>query len=182
MVELIVVMVIVGILGAVATARFFDRGTYETREYADQARAIIRYGQKLAIAQNRPIYVSATAERFALCTNKDCAAGTLVASPAGSNSGSSATKAQCTQGGSYVSNWMCEARPATVALASSRAGEAGGASSYFYFDAMGRPFNAADTPPPAAYISTFTQGLTLTFTGSNTSYVVTVEPETGYVH
>jgi len=182
MVELIVVMVIAGILGAVAMERFFDNDTLLVREYADQARSIIRYGQKLAVAQNRPIYVSATGNRFALCSVSGCTAGTLIGAPGGSNSGSSVTKAQCILSGSYVSTWMCEAKPASVAMASSRATEAGGAATYFFFDAMGRPYNAADLAPPSGYVSTFSQALTLTFTGGGTSYVVTIEPETGYVH
>ncbi len=181
-VELVVVLVVAGILGAVATQRFFDGATIEVREYSDQAKAIIRYGQKLAIAQNRPIYVSATGNRFALCSAAACGNGTLVSAPGGNNSGSSVAKAQCRLGGNYVSTWICEAKPASVALVSSRAAEAGGANSYFYFDAMGRPFNAADVAPPNGYVSTFAQALTLTFTGNGTSYVVTIEPETGYVH
>lgn len=182
LVELITVMVVMGILAAVGVARFFDSRSVEAREYSDQAKAIIRFGQKLAIAQNRPIYVSATANRFALCTARDCPAGSLVNAPGGGNSGNSVAKAQCTLNGSYVSTWMCEAKPSTVTMTSSRATEAGGASTYFFFDAMGRPFNAADIEPPNGYVSTFAQALTLTFTGSGISYVITVEPETGYVH
>jgi MSHA pilin protein MshC len=181
MIELIVVMILAGILGAVAVARFFDNDTVAVREYSDQARAIIRYGQKLAIAQNRPIYVSATGSRFALCTASGCGAGALVNAPGGNNSGSAVTKAQCLLGG-YVSTWMCEGKPASITLASSRTTEAGGASSYFFFDAMGRPYNATDIAPPNGYVSTFAQALVLTFTGNGTSYVVTIEPETGYVH
>jgi MSHA pilin protein MshC len=181
MIELIVVMILAGILGAVAIGRFFDNDTIVVREYSDQAKAIIRYGQKLAIAQNRPIYVSATANRFALCTAPGCGAGTLVIAPGGSNSGSAVTKTQCALG-SYVSTWLCEGKPGSVALASTRATEAGGAGAYFFFDAMGRPFNAADAAPPAGYVSSFAAALTLTFTGGGTSYAVTIEPETGYVH
>lgn len=182
MIELIVVMVLAGILGVVAMERFFDNDTIAVREYSDQARAIIRYGQKMAVAQNRPIYVSATGGRFALCSTAACGAGSLIPAPAGGNSGSSVSKAQCTLAGNYVSSWMCEGRPTSVAVASSRATEAGTAASYFFFDAMGRPFNAADAAPPNGYVSTFAQALTLTFTGGGISYVVTIEPETGYVH
>jgi len=185
MVELIVVMVIMGILSAVAVERFFDNATFEAREYADQVKTVIRYAQKLAIAQNRAIYVSAPAGRFAVCTASGCAAGTLVTAPAGANSGSSATKSACTSAGSYVSTWMCEGQPTTVSLSvpAGRGTEVGGASSYFGFDAMGRPYNKADTIPAigAPSASTFTQ-LILTFSGSGVSYTVTIEPETGYVH
>ncbi len=182
MIELITVMVVVGVLSAVAVQRFFSNSTFEAREYADQAKAILRYAQKLAIAQNRPIYVSATGNRFAVCSASACGAATLISAPGGSNSGSTVTQAQCTLAGSYVSTWLCEAKPASVTLASSRTTEAGGAASFVFFDAMGRPFNAADAAPPNGYVSSFTQALTLTFTGSGSNYVVTLEPETGYVH
>ena len=183
MVELITVMIVMGILGALAVSRFFDKTTFEAREYADQVKSLIRYAQKQAIAQNRPMYVNAFTGRFAVCTASGCGAGTLMTSPAGSNSGSSTTKAQCTQGGNYVSSWLCEGKPSTVTLASSRATEAGGAGSYFAFDAMGRPYNAGEQVPAAlGASSSFNQALTLTFSASGTSYTVTVEPETGYVH
>jgi len=185
MVELIVVMVIMGILSLVAIEHFFDNNTIQAREYADQARTVIRYAQKLAIAQNRAIYVNANAGRFAVCTASNCAAGTLVVSPAGANSGGSATTAACVSGGSYVSSWMCEGQPSSVSLTvpAGRGTEAGGANSFFAFDAMGRPYNAIDNVPavgsPAS--STFTQ-LVLTFSGSGVSYTITIEAETGYVH
>lgn len=177
--ELVVVLVVTGILGALAISRFFDNSTFETREYADQARTVMRYAQKLAIAQNRPVYVSATSNRFAACFTSNCSS--TVVAPAGSNSGNTVTRAVCVQGVNYVSNWMCEGKPGSVTLTSSRATEAGGANSYFFFDAMGRPYNAADAAPPAGYTSTFGL-LTLTFSGNGNSYTVLVEPETGYVH
>ena len=184
MVELIVVMVVMGIIGVVAIERFFDTATIEAREYADQAKTVIRYAQKLAIAQNRTIYVSATASRFAACTTAACGtAAALVNTPAGNNSGSTVTKAACVLAGNYVATWMCEGKPGSVTLSApaSRSTEAGGASSFFSFDSMGRPYNAADTVPPNGYSSSFGQ-LVLTFSGSGVSYTVTIEPETGYVH
>lgn len=180
-VELITVLVVMGILGAVAVARFFDNGPIQAREFADQAKAVIRYGQKLAIAQNRPIYVSATGDRFALCTQPACAAGNLVTAPAGNNSGTTVTKVQCQTGGSYVSTWMCEGKPDGLTVASNRAAEVG-ANGMFFFDAMGRPYNAADATNPLGTASTFTTPLTVTFGAGATTVNVTVEAETGYVH
>lgn len=180
-VELITVLVVMGVLGAVAIARFFDNGPIQAREFADQAKAVIRYGQKLAIAQNRPIYVSATGNRFALCVQSACAASDAVAAPAGNNSGSSYTKAQCQIAGGYVSTWMCEGKPDSLTVSASRATEVG-AGGMFFFDAMGRPYNAADAANPLGTASTFTTPLTITVTGSGTAVVITVEAETGYVH
>ena len=184
MIELITVMIVIGILSALGVSRFFSRETFDAKEYADQAKAVMRYAQKLAIAQNRPIYVSATADRFAACTAANCGVSALVPAPGGSNSGGTETQAQCLAGGNYISNWMCEGRLSSVSVASSRTTEAGAASSYFIFDSMGRPYNKADTVAAAGQpsTSTFSQALTLTFSGAGVSYTVTVEPETGYVH
>ncbi|MDO8311366.1 MAG: prepilin-type N-terminal cleavage/methylation domain-containing protein [Sideroxyarcus sp.] len=55
LVELITVMVIVGILAVAALPRFFDRNTFEERGTADQVKAALRYAQKVAIAQHRPV-------------------------------------------------------------------------------------------------------------------------------
>lgn len=180
-VELITVLVVMGVLGAVAVARFFDNGPIQAREYADQVKAVIRYGQKLAIAQNRPVYVSAIGNRFALCVQSACAVNNAVTAPAGNNSGSSYTKAQCQIGGSYVSTWMCEGKPDSLTVTASRATEVG-AGGMFFFDALGRPFNAADVANALGSASTFTTPLTITITGNGTAVVVTVEAETGYVH
>lgn len=181
MIELITVLVVMGVLAAVAVARFFDNGPIQARAYADEAKAVIRYGQKLAIAQNRPVYVSATGNRFALCVQPACAASDAVAAPGGNNSGSASTKAQCQIGGNYVSTWMCEGKPDTLAVTASRATEVG-AGGMFFFDAMGRPYNAADAANPPGTASTFTTPLTITISGAGTSVNVIVEAETGYVH
>lgn len=180
LIELLMVMVVTGILAALGASRFFDNSAFEARDYADQAKAMIRYGQKLAIAQGRQVYVVANGNRIGLCFTSACTAADLVAPPAGENGGSANTKAQCRVGGAYVSSWMCEGRPTAVAMATSRAAEAGAgaATSFFSFDAAGRPYNAADTVGGA---STFQTDLTLTFTGGG-SYVVTVTAETGYVY
>jgi MSHA pilin protein MshC len=58
MVELITVMVIVGVLAAVAVPRFFDRGTFDSRGFHDQVISTLRYAQKAAIAERRLVCVS----------------------------------------------------------------------------------------------------------------------------
>ena len=57
LVELIMVMVIIGILAAVAAPRFFDANVFQTRGFADEVQATLRYAQKQAIAQRRTVCV-----------------------------------------------------------------------------------------------------------------------------
>ena len=193
MIELVVVLVITGILGAVAAGRYFDNSVFEAKEYADQVRAIVRYGQKVAVAQNRPIYVIADGNRFALCSAPVCTVANAVATPAGSNSGSTSSRAQCQINGVYIAAWMCEAPPAGTLIASNSANEVG-PNGYFYFDAMGRPYaraNAANIAAnnPAGAPSTFgvvagqaaLQPMNITVTSGATSRVVVVQPATGNV-
>jgi len=58
MTELITVIVIVGILGAMVAPRFFDKGTFDSRGFYDQTISTLRYAQKAAIAQRRLVCVT----------------------------------------------------------------------------------------------------------------------------
>jgi len=69
LVELIMTMVILGILAAVAAPRFFDNNVFQERGAADQVRAALRYGQKIAIAQRRNVSVQISSG-----ANPDCGA------------------------------------------------------------------------------------------------------------
>ena len=62
MVELIMVIVIVGVLAAVAASRFFVRTGFDVAAFAEQVRAMARYAQKLAVAQNRVVWVTGTVD------------------------------------------------------------------------------------------------------------------------
>lgn len=66
-VELILVMVIAGILAAVAVPRLIGRNSFDTRGFADQLAATVRFAQKLAIAQRREVFVQLTANDTTLC-------------------------------------------------------------------------------------------------------------------
>lgn len=59
-VELIMIMIIVGILAAVAAPRFFNTNVFQSRGFADQVLATLRYAQKTAIAQHRNVCVTYT--------------------------------------------------------------------------------------------------------------------------
>lgn len=164
-VELIVVIVVIGVLAAVAAARFTDRNAVDSRSYADQVTGLLRYAQKVAIAQNRDVYVRLNASGIALCFTPACAAASRVLGPGGGNSESSTTAAVCGD-----STWACEAPPAGITL---------NTSSTFYFDPVGKPFAAADVSPTS--VSTFAT-LVVTVGGGTAPRTVTVEAETGYVH
>lgn len=162
LVELVVVMLLLGILGAVAMARF-DRDGIVNAGYVDQVASMLRYGQKLAVARHGPVYVHVEANRLALCFSPTapCAAGQAVPQPGGANGGGAATLSAC---GS--ASWFCLGVPGDVTL--SLAGPA-----VFGFDALGRPFRPDGTP--------YT-GFDLAIkTSSSTPSHVVVSDETGYV-
>lgn len=53
--ELIVTLLIVGVLAVVAIPIFFDRSTFETKGLYDQSQSLVRYAQKVAVAQRRSV-------------------------------------------------------------------------------------------------------------------------------
>ncbi len=165
LVELIAVIVIVGILGAIGGARFLGRSSFDSVAFADQSAALLRYAQKVAVAQNRNVFVSVGATGIKLCYQSDCSVANRVPAPGGSNSASAATKLVCNDG-----SWACEAPPEQVRIAPAIT---------FYFDPLGKPFAATDVAPTP--VSTFNT-LAVVFTASESVRTVTVEMETGYVH
>lgn len=176
MVELVIVILLTGILGAIGAARFFSRTGFDAAAYAEQSAAMLRYAQKLAIAQNRPVYVQASIQGLRLCysSSNPCAAADQVPAPSGRNSGSAGTRAYCTSGGAFAPAWYCEGVPngASMRLAVNLTLAAAGA---IYFDGLGRPYLATDTGD-----SSFT-GLTLTVKGEDVTRSISVAQETGYV-
>lgn len=73
MVELILVMVIAGILAAVAMPRLVGQNSFDTRGFTDQLAATIRFAQKLAIAQHRDVFVQLNPNNATLCYDAGCA-------------------------------------------------------------------------------------------------------------
>lgn len=68
LVELVSVIVIAGILAAVAGPRFFNAATFASRGYADAATGFLRYAQKLAVARHADVTVQIDGAGLALCT------------------------------------------------------------------------------------------------------------------
>ena len=85
MVELILVMVIAGILAAVAVPRLIGRSSFDTRGFADQLAATVRFAQKLAVAQRRDVFVQLTASDATLCyiATAPCPAASRAPGPGG---------------------------------------------------------------------------------------------------
>ena len=78
LVELVTIMIVVGILAAFAIPRFVDRTGFESRGVYDQAQGIVRYAQKIAIAQRQsppksPVFVVITVSQIRICYDAGCA-------------------------------------------------------------------------------------------------------------
>lgn len=177
MVELVMVMVMVGVLAVVIVPRLVDRSGFEASSFTDQTRFMLRYAQKLAIAQNRSVYVRLDGNTIALCFNyptdiayPGCSVGNQVLLPEGSVNTASAACGNAT-------NWYCRDVPAGLAYAVTPTLAVN--EQYFYFDAQGMPFSANDVEPTA--ISNFAQML-LRITGDGSNHDLFIEAETGYVH
>ena len=85
MVELIVVMLVMGVLAAVAMPRLTDRSVLQERGVQDQLRGMLGYSRKLAVTQQRDVCVSiGPAQAAAVYTvGGACAAAAAVAGPGG---------------------------------------------------------------------------------------------------
>ncbi len=151
--ELVIVMVIVGVLSAVAVPRLFDKNEFAARGGRDFLASGLRYAQKSAIALRRNVCVavagSTVAATIAAAPGSDqpCNAGTPLLHPA--NNLSYADPANALPGGASVA-----------------------ANASVVFDALGRPL-AAPASPLAA---------TMTIAVVGYAVPVTIEPETGLVH
>jgi MSHA pilin protein MshC len=183
MIELITVMVLIGVLSALAASRFFERSSFEARAFSDRTLAMLRYGQKLAIAQNRPVYVRLDGGKsVALCfaafpADGSCTVDNQVVPPALNNSGSTETLVHCAN----TTTWYCEGLPADFSYTSSLniPDTSPVTYGYFYFDGQGKPFASGNISPTP--VSSFTLFL-IRITGDGNNHDIYIEPETGYVH
>ncbi|MDH3614696.1 MAG: prepilin-type N-terminal cleavage/methylation domain-containing protein [Gammaproteobacteria bacterium] len=65
-IELVLVIVIVAVLGAIAGPRFFDNSTFDERAYHDELVTSLRYAQKVAVASGCRVQVDITATTYSL--------------------------------------------------------------------------------------------------------------------
>jgi MSHA pilin protein MshC len=71
LVELIVVILVSAILAVAVGARLVSRSGFEARGYDDRAQALVRYAQKAAIAQRRPVLVFLDGSALSACFDDD---------------------------------------------------------------------------------------------------------------
>jgi MSHA pilin protein MshC len=173
-IELIVVIVLIGILSAMAVARFMDRKDSDADAFTQTTKSMLRYAQKVAIAQNRAVYVRLDGATIALCFDSACTNG--VVAPGGANSGTNTDKpgqprGKC--GGVTRDSWFCEAPADGIGYTVAPA------ATMFFFDEQGRPFEgtAAVNAATSAFLPT-----EISITGDTRAHIVTIESDTGYVH
>ncbi len=65
-VELVLVLVIIAILGALAGPRFFDNSAFDERGYLDELASSLRYAQKVAVASGCRVRAEITSSSYAL--------------------------------------------------------------------------------------------------------------------
>ena len=124
LIELIVVIVLTGILAAVATPRFAGRDAFDARGAYATLQAALRYAQKTAVAQRTNVYAKINISTNTVCLDYNAPnAIALCTNP---------VKDPVTQGA------YSKTLPSTVSISSS--------SSSVGFDGLGRPIpNAVST-------------------------------------
>lgn len=79
LVELVVVIAVISILSATAMPRFVAKETFNTRGDAGAFVSAMRYAQKTAVAQHRPVYclVNTATRNVRVCYDNTCASGVI---------------------------------------------------------------------------------------------------------
>ena len=152
LVELIIVIVLLGVLAAVAAPRIFNNADFYARGFHDETMALLRYAQKTAIAQRRTVCVTFTVAAVSTASLRIASSEAVVTcdtnlvGPRGDTPGTVTSRS----GVNYTAT-----PPAAVS-----------------FDGLGQPLDTGGTP--------ITSARTITVSGSGK--VITIEPATGYVH
>jgi MSHA pilin protein MshC len=72
LVELVVVMVVAGILAAIALPRMFDTLEFDTHGFYDQTVAAVRHARRVAIASRRDVFVCVSGSAVSVAAASDC--------------------------------------------------------------------------------------------------------------
>lgn len=120
MIELVMVMVLAGILAIAVIPRFANKSAFDERGFYDQTIAMVRYAQKVAIAQRTNVFVNVTANTICLTYAADLTCTSAVV-------------------GNHVINPSDNAWFKRDATTATQAGGAFAASTSFSFSALGRP-------------------------------------------
>ena len=149
LIELVVTLILVAILAVIAIPRL-DTRTFDTVGFYQEVLSTVRYAQKEAVAKRRVVCVTLGASSVTIKFAKIAGSSTCdtdLVSPRGVS-------------------------PYTVTAASGVVLSSSPAIGSFFFDALGRPFDAAGVPSPQRRIDITGDGIQ--------SFLI--EPETGYVH
>jgi MSHA pilin protein MshC len=82
LIELVTVIVILGVLAAIAGPRFFGENIFRVRGYADEVATALRYAQKISVASGCPVQVSAAPATGYTLRQRAASGGTCAASGA----------------------------------------------------------------------------------------------------
>jgi MSHA pilin protein MshC len=74
---MVVVIVIVGVLALAVIPRFVGKVGFDARGFFDETQSMLRYGQKVAVAQHTNVFVRLNAGTLELCYDAGCAAPVL---------------------------------------------------------------------------------------------------------
>jgi MSHA pilin protein MshC len=160
LVELVAVLIITSVLALVALPRFYDPKTFDARINFDQAQSVLRYAQKIAIAQNRDVYVRLDGASIKFCF-ETFAAGGACSKPVPAPTG---------QDGSIVALGI----PSGITYS---AAPLDPTHQGFYFSSLGRPFNPDDIKPNSTFAT-----LTIDLTDGGVARKIVIEQEIGHVH
>ncbi|MDE3020473.1 MAG: GspH/FimT family pseudopilin [Pseudomonadota bacterium] len=80
-VELVIVMLVIGILSAVAISRFARQQPYDSMEFLNAVQSLASFARSTAVAQRRDVYLQLTSSHAGLCWDASCSSP--VAPPAG---------------------------------------------------------------------------------------------------
>jgi len=79
--ELVMTIVIIGILAVMVAPRFVSSRNFMSRGFYDEAQAVVRYAQKVAIARRTTVFVCVAANEISAKSTNDCAPSTLTFLP-----------------------------------------------------------------------------------------------------